>query len=100
MEVAMPNIEDIQSPLEKEIQGRMNAEANYLMDIWRKVPADDNPYKFCGIAQQLLTCYSLLDKSTQKRALDWVKKTLEWYFTADHPSGIADRTNCRASAGT
>ena len=87
VEVDMPNIEDMQSPLEKEIQRRINAEANYLMDIWRKVPADDNPYKFCGIAQQLLTCYLLLDKSTQKRALDWVKKTLEWYFTADHPSG-------------
>ena len=69
------------------MQKRIDADANYLMDEWNRMPADKNPYRFCGAAQQLLACYDLLNENTKKRTLNWVKKTLEWYFTKDHASG-------------
>lgn len=86
-ELDMPSRSDMKTPLEKEMQKRIDADANNLMNEWNRVPADENPYLFCGVAQQLLACYPLLNGCTRKRALDWVRKTLEWYFINDHPSG-------------
>ncbi|MBU4444939.1 hypothetical protein KJ656_07645 [bacterium] len=86
-DIELPSKSDLKSPLVKEIQKRIDKEANKLMAEWNNIPADDNPYKFCGVAQQLLASYPLLNKTTQIKALAWVKNTIEWYFTNDHYNG-------------